>query len=54
MKNFRSSIAFLLALLLGINSLQAQDGTSTTITQQRQKGMSKPLKAELLVVWAAP
>lgn len=48
MKNFRSSIAFLLALVLGINSLQAQDGTSTTITQQRKKGMSKTAKGGII------
>ncbi len=48
MKNFRSSIAFLLALLLGVSTLQAQDGTSTTITQQRKKGMSKTAKGGLI------
>ena len=49
MKNFRSSIAFLLTLLMGFNAAQAQEGTSTTVGTSRPKGtMSKTLKGGII------
>ena len=50
MKNFRSTIAFLLTfLLLGNSFLYAQDGTSTTVGTGRPKGtMSKTAKGGII------